>query len=144
MNKGMMLFVRMMAQLIDWVISILILLLTFAYILPFLSQFIGNSGILGGLGLVIVVVLVFGAQYPFLISHQTIGKGFFGLEVVSTEKTRMAVTVSVMIQRELLCKLMSCYFICLPMLFGKAGGHEEATRTTVVKADKRVRRKRLG
>lgn len=140
----MMLLARILAQVIDWVVFILSLLVTFVYILPFLSNYVGNSMLLGAVGLVIVGLLVFGIQYPFMKNQQTLGKGFFSLKVVSTEKTRSDITVSVIIQREILCKMMSCYMICLPIFFGKVGGHDEATRTTLVKTQRSVGRKRVG
>lgn len=140
----MMLLVRILAQLVDWIVGVLSLIVTFAYILPFLSRYIKNDVWLGIAGLIIVVLLILAIQYPFMKNQQTLGKGFFALKIVSTEKTREEVTVGVIFQREILCKLASCYFICLPMIFRKAGGHEEATRTKIVKAEKQARRKNIG
>jgi len=140
----MMLFRRILAQLVDLVVGVLIILVTFTRIIPFFSADVKNDTVLGVLGFVLVFGLILAVQYPFMKNQQTIGKGFFALKVVSDEKTRPEMTVAVMIQREFLCKLVSCYFICIPVLFRRPGGHEEATRTRVVNVEKSVRRKNLG
>lgn len=122
---------RIAAQLIDLFVGLLILFAVFAYILPFLSRFIKGDTVLAVIGIVLFVGLTAGVQYPFMKMQQTLGKGFFSLKIVSTDKERKDVPISVIVQREILCKLMSCFFICLPVLAGKAGGHEEATHTAV-------------
>lgn len=141
---GMMLFRRILAQLVDWLVGVLIILVTFTRIIPFFSVYVKNDTILGVFGVVLVIGLILTVQYPFMKNQQTVGKGFFALKVVSDEKTRPEMTVAVMLQRELLCKLVSCYFICIPVFVRKPGGHEEATRTKVVNVKKRMRRKNLG
>lgn len=129
-----MLMMRIMAQFVDLVVGVLALLVTFIYMLPFLSGYLGNDMLLALIGIGMVILIVFTLQYPFMVNQQTLGKAFFSLRIVSTETTREKVTVGIVIQREILCKLLSCYLICLPVFFGKAGGQEEATRTAVVKS----------
>lgn len=123
---------RIVAQLIDLMVGMLVLVATFTVILPFLSKFIPNSVVLAILGLVLIIVIITLIQYTFMLNQQTIGKAFMGLKIISTDKIRKDVSVSVIVQREVLCKLFSCYFICIPVLVGRAGGHEEATHTAVV------------
>lgn len=84
------------------------------------------------IGMFLIGLLYFFIQYPFMKNGQTIGKGFYRLKIVSTDKFRKDISVAVVFQREILCKLMSCYFICIPLLAGKVGGHEEATHTKIV------------
>lgn len=84
------------------------------------------------IGMFLIGLLYFFIQYPFMQNGQTIGKGFYRLKIVSTDKFRKDISVAVVFQREILCKLMSCYFICIPLLAGKVGGHEEATHTKIV------------
>ena len=56
-------------------------------------------------------------------------KHSFSCRSFPTDKYRKNVPVAVIFQREILCKLASCFFICLPLLFGKEGGHEASTHT---------------
>lgn len=123
---------RIIAQLIDLLVGLMVLVATFTMILPFLSTYISNSVVLAVLGLFLIIAIITLIQYPFMMNQQTIGKAFMGLKIISTDKIRKDVSVSVIVQREVLCKLFSCYFICIPVLVGRAGGHEEATHTAVV------------
>ena len=129
--------IRILAQLIDLFVCFAALMVSFVWILPALPPFSSSSVLSGILVLVLTVLLAVGAQLPFLKVHQTVGKAFFGLVVAATD-SRYPVTLSLLLQRELFCKLMSCYLICIPVLFGKPGGHEVATRTKVVRKAKRA------
>lgn len=123
---------RAMAQLIDFVLGILMLFLIFGFVLPWIQPLIPNDIIRTLIGMFLIGLLYFLIQYPFMQNGQTIGKGFYRLKIVSTDKFRKDLSVAVVFQREILCKLMSCYFICIPLLAGKVGGHEEATHTKIV------------
>ena len=123
---------RAIAQVIDFFLGILLLFLTFGFLLPWMQPVISNNWLRTILGMTIVSSLYFLLQYPFMQNGQTIGKGFYRLKIISTDEIRKDISVAVIFQREILCKLMSCYFICLPLLAGKAGGHEEATHTKVI------------
>ncbi len=123
---------RAMAQLIDFVLGILMLFLIFGFVLPWIQSLIPNDIIRTLIGMFLIGLLYFFIQYPFMQNGQTIGKGFYRLKIVSTDKFRKDISVAVVFQREILCKLMSCYFICIPLLAGKVGGHEEATHTKIV------------
>ena len=123
---------RIFAQIIDLVVGFLILFAVFAFLVPALKGVLPNNWVRTILGLVVVVLAIYGVHYPFMVQGQTIGKAFFALRIVSTDKVRLDVPVAVVVQREVLCKLLSCYFICIPVLFKKLGGHEEATHTKVV------------
>ena len=123
---------RVMAQLIDFFLGILLLFVVFGFLLPIFQPFISNDWLRTLLGIFLTGNIYFFLQYPFMQNGQTIGKGFYRLKVISTDTVRKEMTVAVIFQREILCKLMSCYFICLPLLAGKAGGHEEATHTKVI------------
>jgi len=123
---------RILGQLIDLIIGFSILIGTFAYILPFLSDYISNKTLLAILGLIIIILANYLIQLAFMMNNQTLGKAFMGLKLISTDEIRKDLSVSIIIQREVLCKLISCFFMCVPVLFGKNGGHEEATRTAVM------------
>lgn len=123
---------RVFAQLIDFLLGILLLFAVFGLLMPALSGILANNVVRAVVGLVVFVLGYYALQYPFMQNGQTIGKGFYHLKIVSTDEIRTDVPVAVVVQREILCKLMSCFFICLPVFFGKAGGHEEATHTKLV------------
>lgn len=122
---------RIAAQLVDLLIGILVMFVTFAYLLPLLGAYMGSDGLLVAIGMVFIVLAVYLLHYPFMVNGQTLGKAFFGLKIVSTDAVRRDVPVAVIVQREIFCKLLSCYFICLPMAAGKCGGQDEATHTAV-------------
>lgn len=132
----MMKLLRLLAQLVDVFVGIAIFVAVFLW-LPGLLLPLMESAIAAVLTLVTAVALVFLVQLPFLFQNQTVGKAFFGLEIATTDPAR-PLTLSILLQREIFCKLMSCFFICIPALFGKSGGHEAATGTQV------IRRKRKG
>lgn len=118
--------VRLCAQLIDLFVAFGILVASFVLLRPV-------GGAFGAVCILLAALAaVTGVQLLFLREGQTVGKAFFGLRVVSTVPQR-PVTVAILVQREVFCKLMSCYFLCLPMLCGQPGGHEEATQTAVVR-----------
>jgi uncharacterized RDD family membrane protein YckC len=123
---------RLMAQVIDLMLGFLMIFAIFNFILPFLGGVIDNKIVLTVIGIVLLVGGYFAIQYPFMVNGQTIGKGFYGLKIVSTDEFRKQVTIAVIVQREILCKIMSCFFICAPLFLGKAGGHEEATHTKLI------------
>lgn len=128
--------IRILAQLIDLFVGFAALMISFLTVPPALSRFTQNPTIIGTLVFVAFILLAAGAQYPFLKTNQTIGKAFFGLEIESTDPQR-PMSMSILLQRELFCKLMSCYFICIPVLYGSHGGHEIATATQVVRKAKK-------
>ncbi|OTN75068.1 hypothetical protein A5886_000112 [Enterococcus sp. 8G7_MSG3316] len=127
-----MMFKRICAQLIDFVMGIITIYLIFVFVLPLYSHLVPNDFAAVCIAIVLMGALYFGLQYPFMQNHQTLGKAFFHLAIVSTDPYRKDVSVAVIIQREILCKVMSCFFICVPLFFGKAGGHEESTHTKLV------------
>ena len=112
--------------MVDWLVSLAALVVSFLVVLPVLSAL---------LTLLTAVLLAVAIQIPFWNVNQTAGKAFFGLEIQSSNADR-PLTVSIIVQREIFCKLMSCYLICLPMLWGSPGGHEAATETQVVRRRK--------
>ena len=126
------LFKRIVAQLIDLLLGYLLIFLVFGFVMPWLATYVSNNIIRTMIGMVLIALVYFAAQYPFMVNGQTIGKGFYHLKIISTDDIRKEVPIIVIFQREILCKLMSCFFICLPVFSGKLGGHEEATHTKVV------------
>lgn len=128
-----MIFIRLLAQIIDIAAFIGSFVLSWFLIPPLLSPLIGSDTVVGIVVFAVAVVLIVGIQSLFMKEGQTIGKAFFSLKVVSSDENR-PLDRSILMQREVFCKLMSCFFICVPMFFGKPGGHEEATQTMVIRA----------
>ncbi|WP_261805848.1 RDD family protein [Lapidilactobacillus luobeiensis] len=141
MKKASVVFLmkRIFAQMIDLLVGFLSLFVSLAVIVPKLEGVIKSPVIRAIIALILVVLINLLVQYPFMLNGQTLGKGFYRLRIVSTDKKRKNLTVPIIIQREILCKLMSCYFICLPVFSGKLGGHEEATHTKLICENKPVR-----
>ena len=115
----------------DIVLFFAILVVLFINVTPVLSRFIANQTITGVIVLLMVVLLVAAVQLPFILAHQTVGKAFFRLKIVSTNNER-PMTASVVFQREVFCKIATGYLLCIPALYGRTGGHETATETEVV------------
>ena len=127
----MILIARILAQLVDLFAGFVILVGSFLIISPMLYNLGIAPMVLAGIMLIIVVLLIFGMQYPFMKINQTIGKAFFRLEIATTDQHR-PLNVSILVQREVFLKLFTCFFICLPVLWGSPGWHEISTETKVV------------
>ena len=124
------LFMRVVAQCIDIVVSLAILVSALVMLAPLILHWIDMPAVSASITLVVAVGCMFFIQLPFLQVGQTIGKAMCSLEVV--DKQGAPSTLGVMLHRELLMKLCTLWFICIPMLAGSPGGHEQATDTTVV------------
>lgn len=127
------LLARLVAEMIDILVYFAVFIGSFIFILPYFLQFFGSMNILIiGLFFILSILVTFALQYPFLKTHQTIGKCFFRLKVVTTNSSR-PLNIPIIIQRDIFGKVFTCYFICIPILFGKMGGHELATETKIVR-----------
>ncbi len=137
----MIVVMRVIAQLIDILLCIGIYVVSFIYASPVFAKWV--SSIFGissfssnvfaaALTLILGTLVAVLVQLPFLKTNQTIGKTFASLEIVSTNKNR-PLNMSILFQREIFCKLVSCFIICLPVFVGKTGWHELATETQVVR-----------
>ncbi|MCL2016867.1 MAG: RDD family protein [Defluviitaleaceae bacterium] len=127
----MLLLKRIMANMVDISVFLIVVILAFMYVDPQLSQIFGNSPVVAGILLVMTVVGTFILQYQFFKVNQTIGKAFFRLVIVSSNDAR-PLTPGIIIQRELLGKLCTGYLICIPVLWGAQGNHDIATETKVI------------
>jgi uncharacterized RDD family membrane protein YckC len=122
-----------MATFVDIFVFVVIVVFTFVFALPFFfPTYEYEMGIVVGIFVLICIFsLVFLLQLPFMLVNQTIGKGLLGLRIVSTNPGR-PLTVGIIFQRELFAKAMTCYFMCVPVFFGKQGQHDIACETEVV------------
>jgi len=128
----MLLFIkRVCANFVDVVLFFTILVLLLLYVHPVVSGFIANPTVAAVVVLVLLVALVAMVHYPFMMVHQTVGKAFFRLKIISTNSER-PMTPSIVLQREVFGKVATGYLLCFPVLLGKQGGHEIVTETEVV------------
>lgn len=126
----MLLLKRLLATLVDIILFLAAIVGLYVFILPFVTDLV-DPMVFAALSLVAVVVINFAAQYPFWQVHQTIGKAFFRLKVISTNDQR-PLTTSIMFQREVFAKAFTCYFMCLPVLFNSEGQHDIVCETEVI------------
>ena len=122
---------RFLANTVDIFTFFILFILAFLYVQPLLARFSDNHTVNAVIITILVVAATAGIQTPFLLVHQTLGKAFFGLRVVSTNSER-PVTPGIVLQRELFAKVATGYLLCLPVLVGKKGGHDVVTETEVV------------
>ena len=127
----MLTFKRLLANLVDIAVFFAILTVCVLYLSPIALDIIGNTTVAAVTVFLLVATMVAGIQYPFMIIHQTIGKAFFRLKVISTNDLR-PMTPSILLQRELFGKVATGYLLCLPSLFGKTGGHDAVAQTEVI------------
>ncbi|MCL2204642.1 MAG: RDD family protein [Defluviitaleaceae bacterium] len=123
---------RLLANFVDIFIFITTVVLFFIFIVPL---FVPEDGALGmpmaGLVLLVICALNFLLQYPFMAVNQTLGKAMMGLRITSTNDER-PLTLGIVLQRELFAKVLTCYLMCAPVLFGREGKHDEVCETEVV------------
>jgi len=124
---------RICANIIDIILFFVIFVLLFLYVYPAVSGFVANPTIAAVVILLLIIALVAVVQYPFLLVHQTVGKAFFRLKIISTNQER-PMTPSIVLQREVFCKVATGYLLCAPVFFAKQGVHEAITETEVISA----------
>ena len=127
----MLILKRLLANLVDIAVFFAILTVFVLYVSPIALDIIGHTTAASIIVFVLVAAVLAGIQYPFIIVHQTIGKAFFRLKVISTNDLR-PMTPSILLQRELFGKVATGYLLCLPSLFGKVGGHDAVAQTEVI------------
>ena len=129
-----MLFIkRVLANIVDVLVFLIILVGLLGFALPsfFAYAQIENELVIGTASFAFVIGAVFLAQYPFFVNNQTLGKGMLGLYIISTNDAR-PMSASIVLQRELFAKVMTFYFMALPVLFGRAGWHDTVCETKVI------------
>ena len=114
---------RLLANLIDILMFLIVVVLNFIWLEP--TEMWGV--VISIVGILFICTVL---QWPFMVVSQTIGKAFLGLEIVSEIKDR-PISPGVIIQREILTKLIPFYFTCLPMVVGKKGHHDIMSHTCV-------------
>ena len=135
-NRGdcMLLIRRLFANIVDIVAFLVMVVVFFMYAIPPFIAWLEVEYLEVGwavASLILLAAAYFGLQYPFMKNNQTLGKAFFGLMIISTSQTR-ELSVGVILQRELLVKIMTAYTMCLPVFVGREGKHDVACETQVV------------
>jgi len=126
----MKLFKRILANIVDILVFFTIFVLAILYLQPLLAQVSENHTVNAVIITVLAVGVTSGIQIPFLLVNQTLGKAFFKLRVVSTNKER-PISPGIVLQRELFAKVATGYLLCLPVFIGNKGGHEVITETDI-------------
>lgn len=128
-----MLIRRILSQILDWMLAILMLAGAFRVTSPILDQYFTkfNSVLITFILYCIALLII---SIPFFMNQQTIGKAFFGIKIESEENYKIGITL--LLFREIGIKLLSLYMVCVPVLLGKKGIHEIMTNTKVVKIGK--------
>lgn len=126
-----MFFLRLLANLIDIAVGIMALIGTMVYVFPMVNMAVGYDMAAAAISIVLYVVGLYLIHYPFMIVGQTIGKAFFRLRIVTTNHER-PLTPAIIASREVFGKLMPFYTLCLPVIFGKEGKHDEVSQTKVI------------
>ena len=126
----MMVIARILATLVDLVLGIAMLVFAVMVIQPALVSLGLETTFSASVVLLLVAAVYGGLQYFFMRSGQTIGKAFFGLVIVSTDKSR-PIDVSIIFQREVFLKFFTVYLMCIPVLWNKPGAHEVSTHTKI-------------
>ena len=129
---------RVLANVVDIFVFMFVLVSSILFMVPIFLPYFEQAHVPAIASFISVILINFIIQYPFLKVNQTVGKAFFGLEIVSTDESR-PVDVSLIVQREIFGKLATCYIICIPVFYGKKGGHEIMTETEVVNKQKQGR-----
>ncbi len=119
---------RILAQIVDIIVYIII---TGAMIILIASSVKNINVFIVLLSVIIIQLLYFAIQYPFLKVNQTIGKGFFRLYIVSTNN-RVKITPMYIVQREILFKVMPCFLLSLNVLIGRESIHDKCCFTKVI------------
>lgn len=118
---------RSLAQLVDLILYFAITVSVFAMELK-----LGVTGVLPVIvALILIHIIYFAIQYPFYVVGQSVGKGFFRLQVTSTNP-EIKITPKFLLVREVVFKVMSCYFVCLPALWKNECIHDRCCYTKVV------------
>lgn len=120
---------RLMAEVVDLLINIMLLVFEAKIILPIFTPLINNTLIYFMVSLTTFIGLIILVQGLFWNNGESIGKFFMHLKVEKTDRTD--VPFQTMIVREFMVKYISFYFSSVPLLFGKEAVQCVVTETVV-------------
>lgn len=127
---------RALAELVDIVINIFLLVINVKYILPIFGGLVNVPLLYMILSTAMYIALIILIQGIFWTNGESIGKYFMRLEIVPKDEND-EITLEMMIAREFFIKYISFYFSSLPLFLRKESIQEKATNTI-------VRRKNVG
>ncbi|WOO87089.1 RDD family protein [Mollicutes bacterium LVI A0039] len=121
---------RMLAELVDLVVNVCLLVFEVIFVLPLFEGLVKVPIIYLIFALGSFWALIILAQGLFWAQGESIGKYFMRLEVVTIVDNEKA-TFELMVVREFFVKYITFYFSSIPLLFGKESVQEKATGTLV-------------
>lgn len=121
---------RMLAELVDVMVNIFLLVFEVKFILPMFTGLLEHEILYFIFTLAIYISLIVLAQGLFWNNGESIGKYFMRLEIYNKDEEE-DVTLELMFMREFLVKYITFYFSCLPLFFGKESIQEKVTNTVV-------------
>ncbi len=127
---------RMLAELVDIVINVCLLVFEVLVILPIYEFLVDYPLIYIICSIGTFYALIILVQGLFWNNGESIGKYFMRLELAH-KKEDEEVTFNMMIAREFFVKYITFYFSSIPLLFGKEAIQDKVTETV-------VRRKHVG
>lgn len=121
---------RMLAELVDIVVNICLLVFEVIFILPMFEFLVDYP--------LFYVICTIGSFYALIIlvqglfwnNGESIGKYFMHLELVHKDPKK-EITFEMMIAREFFVKYITFYFSSIPLLFGKESIQDKVTESVV-------------
>ncbi len=123
---------RIMAELVDVLINIILLGFEATFILPMYSEIANYVIVYVILAIATYIALIILVQGLFWNNGESIGKYFMHLKVeLKDQKQEEDLTFELMLVREFFVKYITFYFSCFPLLFNNEDVQSKVTNTVV-------------
>ncbi len=120
---------RLIAELVDLLINIMLLVFEAKFILPIFSGMVDQTILYFVFSITTYIALIILVQGLFWNNGESIGKYFMHLKIVKNDEEPLP--FQTMIVREFMVKYISFYFSSFPLLFGKETVQGVVTDTSV-------------
>ncbi len=121
---------RMLAELVDIVVNVCLLVFEVLVILPYYDILLGHPLIYVICSIGTFYALIILVQGLFWNNGESIGKYFMRLQI-EHQVAGKEVTFEMMIAREFFVKYITFYFSSIPLLFGKEAIQDKVTESVV-------------
>lgn len=121
---------RVLAELVDIVVNVCLLVFEVLVILPMYEPLLNHPFIYIICSIGTFYALIILAQGLFWSNNESIGKYFMRLEITHKDPEK-EVTFEMMIAREFFVKYITFYFSSIPLLFGKESIQDKVTETLI-------------
>lgn len=121
---------RMLAELVDIVVNIFLLVFEVKFILPMFNGLMEHSILYFIFTLAMYISLIVLVQGLFWNNGESIGKYFMRLEIVNKDE-EVGISLELMFMREFLVKYITAYISCIPLFLGKESIQDKVTNTEV-------------